>query len=1079
MARLPALILILLACATASAQETPRPKTAPVAIIAPAVTVLPGGFVTSVPSNAPGAKSVSPLAELMRKLGEPFSDVTAETAAGRLDLSGTRALIIASGALGENEGRIGRALWDARRDVADFVEKGGVLVVFTAPGDAGALAFLPGVTQASIEPLTHSSRVMPSPEHLLVAGRHTLAPHNLGAKPSKPGPGALYPGGCYGVYMGLVPVVALDERGRYPILLDGAAGRGRVILIHLSPDRAFSFGAEDEKISATLIVENVLAVVHGTLGGDVVAPKPRPDRAIRGTVFEDSNGNGVRDPGERALAGLDVSDGDAIVKTDAEGNYYLPLDCYSEFVWVVGDLATHQGPFWRRIPPAGSTVDIGLAPRKTPLGAACRIAHVVDTGALYNPDDKDDPELSWALGEVARIAPRPDLLVVAGDTTTREMRRATLAKAAGSVERLSVFVGGPKAPDPVAERDAWARTFGPTAWLAKLGGREVAAVYPKFIEGRLSGRLLARTAGRVTFEGASYRGEGFSGETLSFRRRGVATPPSATLVDVAGATSRAESRLLGVTGLLQGVQPAADGTTPPGPLSVRVVTADTAAGTAFPLELAISRIARRDDRLVIEEPSLGEYRIVPAGRLTRVAEFKVPFMLDPAYYVLHLAGMPGSGTALARHLTFAVPGAPPPAPAFGAPWYSTGAGDSREGAGESETLLPPLYLSGVAGLGPLAPGAAPAVFSDVILVPGQLPAVMPDTAAHPGLPMLARRMDVPFACVPQGRYELKGDHAELVTGPVLRFEFGIAKPDPARTRLVVGGDILAVVDERGPAWGFGRTRGAEVKEGAFDAKTALESLKWQTDLLPGCRRPATTPLELYTGVECVEIGSGHVRWSWDRYALRERSAAVSGKSVVATGVLPPGGNSKFEARNSKPEARAGEGPSSSNFEFRDSSFASRQMVVCFDADTGRVIWEKALADVHPLDDAGTPAATIVKGVVFLGSADGVMRALKLGDGAEIWNFKTGDSVLPLGPGNFRSGRIVSQALVTDACVFFGGCDGRFYALDRRKGTLLWSYDLGLPVTGSPALSGNTLYVSDWDGNVYSFTSLAVKKGKKQ
>ncbi|SDY95853.1 Calcineurin-like phosphoesterase [Lysobacter sp. yr284] len=44
-----------------------------------------------------------------------------------------------------------------------------------------------------------------------------------------------------------------------------------------------------------------------------------------GTVFEDRNGNGRRDPGEPGLAGQRVSDGRSIVLTDAQGRYVLPL----------------------------------------------------------------------------------------------------------------------------------------------------------------------------------------------------------------------------------------------------------------------------------------------------------------------------------------------------------------------------------------------------------------------------------------------------------------------------------------------------------------------------------------------------------------------------------------------------------------------------------------------------------------------------------------------------------------------------------------------------------------------------------
>ena len=44
-----------------------------------------------------------------------------------------------------------------------------------------------------------------------------------------------------------------------------------------------------------------------------------------GTVFNDANGNGQRDPDEKGLAGVGVSNGEAIVETDAAGRWQLPV----------------------------------------------------------------------------------------------------------------------------------------------------------------------------------------------------------------------------------------------------------------------------------------------------------------------------------------------------------------------------------------------------------------------------------------------------------------------------------------------------------------------------------------------------------------------------------------------------------------------------------------------------------------------------------------------------------------------------------------------------------------------------------
>ena len=44
----------------------------------------------------------------------------------------------------------------------------------------------------------------------------------------------------------------------------------------------------------------------------------------RGTVYEDANANGVRDPGERGLPEVLVSNGTEVAATDGEGHWQLP-----------------------------------------------------------------------------------------------------------------------------------------------------------------------------------------------------------------------------------------------------------------------------------------------------------------------------------------------------------------------------------------------------------------------------------------------------------------------------------------------------------------------------------------------------------------------------------------------------------------------------------------------------------------------------------------------------------------------------------------------------------------------------------
>ena len=92
---------------------------------------------------------------------------------------------------------------------------------------------------------------------------------------------------------------------------------------------------------------------------------------VRGTVFEDRNGNGTRDGGEYGIANVQVSDGATIVETDAEGNYELnATDHALVFVikprgWSV-PLSPTKRPRFYASPSTGGMTDFALTKREEP-----------------------------------------------------------------------------------------------------------------------------------------------------------------------------------------------------------------------------------------------------------------------------------------------------------------------------------------------------------------------------------------------------------------------------------------------------------------------------------------------------------------------------------------------------------------------------------------------------------------------------------------------------------------------------------------------------------------------------------------
>ncbi len=71
--------------------------------------------------------------------------------------------------------------------------------------------------------------------------------------------------------------------------------------------------------------------------------------AVSGQVFEDRNGNGVRDDGEPVMAGIAVSDQVQVVRTDTQGRFAFEAAGYG-FVSVAQPTGfVVRGPFWRRV----------------------------------------------------------------------------------------------------------------------------------------------------------------------------------------------------------------------------------------------------------------------------------------------------------------------------------------------------------------------------------------------------------------------------------------------------------------------------------------------------------------------------------------------------------------------------------------------------------------------------------------------------------------------------------------------------------------------------------------------------------
>lgn len=103
-------------------------------------------------------------------------------------------------------------------------------------------------------------------------------------------------------------------------------------------------------------------------------------------------------------------------------------------------------------------------------------------------------------------------------------------------------------------------------------------------------------------------------------------------------------------------------------------------------------------------------------------------------------------------------------------------------------------------------------------------------------------------------------------------------------------------------------------------------------------------------------------------------------------------------------------------------------------------------------------------VLVLGG-EGVLYALQKNSGKLLWSFRTGgEKTYPLyGYADYYH----STPLVQDGVVYFGSGDGQVYALRSSEGRELWRFATGDVVHASPVFYQGKIYIGSFDGYMYA------------
>lgn len=134
------------------------------------------------------------------------------------------------------------------------------------------------------------------------------------------------------------------------------------------------------------------------------------------------------------------------------------------------------------------------------------------------------------------------------------------------------------------------------------------------------------------------------------------------------------------------------------------------------------------------------------------------------------------------------------------------------------------------------------------------------------------------------------------------------------------------------------------------------------------------------------------------------------------------------------------------------------------ADAGKLAWKVKTGG------AVSSSPAVANGLVYFMSGDGVFRAVDKDSGKVKWTFATGQ-YLP-----FQGGWdwFLSSPVLSEQSLIFGASDGFVYALDALSGKKQWTFKTAGRVRATPAVAKGTVYAGSMDGALYA---LDLKSGQ--
>jgi len=276
---------------------------------------------------------------------------------------------------------------------------------------------------------------------------------------------------------------------------------------------------------------------------------------------------------------------------------------------------------------------------------------------------------------------------------------------------------------------------------------------------------------------------------------------------------------------------------------------------------------------------------------------------------------------------------------------------------------------------------------------------------------------------------------------------------------------------------------------AIEAKTG--KLKWKRKLSDSLKHIFKNGIRVKNGVvyagqlsyiSAIRVSDGEVLWRYE--------GNIPGESSVSTHDISNGrlhGTTSFGCRYAI-DAKTGEliwmkrtKGSPYNYSHSSALFYKGKMyytysrsIVEADPATGKILREVKTS--HYFNTASAPVEK--DGILYLGMGDEGVIAYDIDTMKKKWIYFTQPSLFYTAPYmQYSSAGVASTLSIVDDKIFFGANDGNLYCLGIKEGEYIWSRNLGAPILSDVLIDGNSMYVSDYTGNLYKYDISSVLKIK--